>query len=484
MRRVLCVMVLAVMASASVSRGDNSLRIVDDQLRYGHRLCDVWCVDVVDWHRLGDTPASIYGTVQPMAAQGVNTIGWTLHGLGAEGVFFNPNGTVIDETLGKCFAGATLRVRDHYVSTIISLFAADRTCRLADKDAYCRAAGEAAKLLGRKHATIFVAGDLFGEGDWRGAPYPLSNPAHAIAVCQAINDANDEPLVAIPAKVVPFEFEGVGDHALCYVADNTASLRALLAEPGDEKVRPLPPGVVVLDARQCLRMHDVKGDRRKAVKQFCNRVEARRMALLPPLSDKPKEPRDDILTPEEKAAGFVPLFNGYTLHGWTTLLPSWSTWSAGDGEIRCNGKDGQWLRTTKRYGSFVLRLEYKIAKNGNSGLFVWSPLDGRSSRFGMEMQIRGLTKKKLDEDCTGAIYEVFSPKVDSFRPAGKWNEVEVVCRGSRVTITVNGQVVQDFDADRVDKLKPRLRRGVIGLQDHGNPVSFRRIRIKELDDKK
>ena len=99
------------------------------------------------------------------------------------------------------------------------------------------------------------------------------------------------------------------------------------------------------------------------------------------------------------------------------------------------------------------------------------------------MQIRGVHRDKVNTDTTGAIYAVRPPREDASNPPGEWNQVEIACRGSKVTITVNGRVVQDFDADAVPELKGRLRRGVIGLQDHGCQVWFRRIRIKELGRK-
>ena len=239
-------------------------------------------------------------------------------------------------------------------------------------------------------------------------------------------------------------------------------------------------GVITVDATRFLRLSDVASDVKEGTRRYLERVERERLAVRAPIQAPKGPPPGDLLTPREKAAGFAPLFDGRTLEGWTTLLPDWSVWSVENGAIKCAGKNGQWLRTRKRYGSFILRFEYKISRNGNSGVFVWSPLVGRSSRFGMEMQIRGLRKKKVDDDATGAIYDVLAPREDASNPPGAWNRVDIACRDSKVTVNINGRVVQDFDADEVPKLQGRLRRGVIGLQDHGDEVWFRNSRILEL----
>jgi len=114
----------------------------------------------------------------------------------------------------------------------------------------------------------------------------------------------------------------------------------------------------------------------------------------------------------------------------------------------------------------------------------WSlaPLDARASQFGMEMQILGVTGSGNPRDMTGAIYGALAPSEDAARPPGSWNEAEITCRGARVKIRINGQLVQDFDMDQVDELRERLRCGVVGLQDHGDEVWFRNVRIKTLED--
>jgi hypothetical protein len=195
--------------------------------------------------------------------------------------------------------------------------------------------------------------------------------------------------------------------------------------------------------------------------------------------------RDDILTAEEKSASWVALFDGQTLEGWTTLVPSWGKWSVERGAVKCAPGEWPWpcLYSRKRYASFILRLDYKIQKGGNSGIYLWSPLDGRPSRLGIEVQLTHTAKKTLNSHATtGAIYGVLAPRENASNPPGEWNHVEVACHGSKVTVTINDRIVQDFDADKIPQLQNRLRKGLIGLQNHGSLVYFRNIRIKVLSD--
>jgi hypothetical protein len=227
-----------------------------------------------------------------------------------------------------------------------------------------------------------------------------------------------------------------------------------------------------------LTRRDVKGDYAKGVEKYALQVERDRVSVkLPPPTIKGK-PATQIVSAQEEAEGWVPLFDGKSLEGWTTLTDNWGGWSVQEGELKCAGTSGPWIRTVKRYGSFALRLQFNISPNGNSGVFIRAPYDARCSRFGMEVQILGTHKDKPDKDTTGAIYSAREPLQDAGRPAGQWNDLEIICDRGHVTVRLNNQMVQDFHMDAEPALKGRLTQGCIGLQDHGNLVSFRNIRIK------
>jgi len=185
--------------------------------------------------------------------------------------------------------------------------------------------------------------------------------------------------------------------------------------------------------------------------------------------------------------GFQPLFDGRTLAGWRVV--GQGAWLVRDGEIACPGTGGSWLRTERQYGSFRLRLEYRIPPGANSGIFVRVPENGRSSRQGFEVQILDDFGKPPSVTGTGSLYQVVAPTVNASRPAGEWNEMEITCDGPRIRIVLNGVAVIDTRADdaalnaaRAVLFKPALRsrRGYIGLQDHGAGVRFRNLRIHEL----
>ncbi|HQO34429.1 MAG TPA: DUF1080 domain-containing protein [bacterium] len=217
---------------------------------------------------------------------------------------------------------------------------------------------------------------------------------------------------------------------------------------------------------------------------FLKAVCAAQLALHGPIPEEAEATRAEdatgILEPGEKEDGFVPLFDGKTLKGWTTLSDSWQSFSVQNGEIACDGSaPNTYLRTQRQYKDFILRLEVKISEGGNSGIFVRAPLWGRSSRIAFETQILGDSTSDPTNPF-GAVYDVLAPKEDASKGPGEWNAFEIDCRGPLVRIMVNGKEIHNFSMDDVPKMKDRIREGVIGLQDHRCKVWFRKIRMKEL----
>jgi hypothetical protein len=195
---------------------------------------------------------------------------------------------------------------------------------------------------------------------------------------------------------------------------------------------------------------------------------------------------------QEKADGFVPLFNGKDLEGWKTFDARKDVWSAGDGLLVCGGEGGGWLGTDKEYANFVLRLEYRLRPAGNSGVYIRAPDKGHISRVGMEIQIlddEHPSYARLDYyQYTGSIYHVVPPMRRATKPAGEWNSMEIRADGRQVVVTLNGKKIVDADLDHcvkdaaVAKEHPGLARttGRIGLQSHTDRVEFRNLRVKEL----
>lgn len=191
-------------------------------------------------------------------------------------------------------------------------------------------------------------------------------------------------------------------------------------------------------------------------------------------------PDNSVLSEAERAEGWTSLFDGKTLDGWWIRGLNKKGFEVKDGAIAWAAPGAVALYTRDRYTNFILRLEYRIAERGNSGLFLRGPRTGRSSKIGMEFQLFDDAGKTPDAHTTGAVYDVEPALVNASKPAGEWNTVEIMLDGPIMKASVNGQVVQDRNLDEHDELRHRLREGFIGLQDHGCHVAFRNIRVKKL----
>ena len=176
------------------------------------------------------------------------------------------------------------------------------------------------------------------------------------------------------------------------------------------------------------------------------------------------------------------LFNGRDLTGWVVMFAG--EWTVEDGAlVGRNGKDwstnpqksGSWLRTEKRYGDFILELEYAINEGGNSGIFIRSALEKNPAFSGHEMQIVADYGRQPTKGSAGSLYDVVPAKKNMSKPAGEWNHVRIVTHGRRIQITWNGEQTIDYETSR-------LTRGYIGLQNHDGKsvVRFRNLRITEL----
>jgi hypothetical protein len=184
---------------------------------------------------------------------------------------------------------------------------------------------------------------------------------------------------------------------------------------------------------------------------------------------------------------FLPLFNGKDLDGWHARGGGkLESWSVKDGILTAKAGGG-WLATKGTYGDFILRAEWRLPKNGNSGVFLRVPdLDTKvsPSQTAMEIQILddtgpSYTKLKPYQYC-GSLYG-FVPRSKAVYRPGEWNRYEITCQGNRVVVVFNDEKVVDADIAQFPDLRKRPRRGFIGLQNHGSAVEFRKVEIKVLD---
>jgi hypothetical protein len=178
--------------------------------------------------------------------------------------------------------------------------------------------------------------------------------------------------------------------------------------------------------------------------------------------------------------GFQPLFNGKDTTGWKLRNPSGKNcWVVEDGILKNNvpkGAHGTDLLTEKKYRNFVVRYEFMVPDNSNSGFY----LRGRH-----EIQILGDAKGgKVSKGCNGALYAFKEPDAFVSKPATEWQTAEVTMIGNRITMILNGQKIHDNVVcdrptggeldNKVNEPGPFLVQG-----DHGT-VWFRNLRVKEL----
>lgn len=191
----------------------------------------------------------------------------------------------------------------------------------------------------------------------------------------------------------------------------------------------------------------------------------------------------------ERQQGFVSLFDGRSLDGWQGSVKGYVP---ENGLLVCLKKGGGKLFTTREYGDFVFRFEFKLEPGGNNGVGIRMPAEGNAAYGGMEIQIlddTGPIYKNLQPyQYHGSIYGVVPAKRGHLNPVGQWNREEIMCQGPRVRVTLNDAVIVDADLSQIagetidHREHPGLRRpsGFLGFLGHGARIEFRNLRIKEL----
>ena len=193
--------------------------------------------------------------------------------------------------------------------------------------------------------------------------------------------------------------------------------------------------------------------------------------------------------------GFVSLFNGKDLSHWNTT-GNWLPQK--DGSLLIHPRKGErgWQRydayliSKKKYKDFILDLEYKYPKGGNSGVFFRIGNPKQPVSTGIECQILdsfGKPHDKMGHHDHGGIIRTMGASKNMSKKHGEWNRMIITCKGTHLKVSLNGEKIIDH---RLDKKGPGKNAGVsdrpleghIGLQDHGEPnnLHFRNIRLKEI----
>jgi hypothetical protein len=205
------------------------------------------------------------------------------------------------------------------------------------------------------------------------------------------------------------------------------------------------------------------------------------------------QPPDGEKAPSEGESGYQTLFNGQDLAGW---VGDTKGYKVEEGTLVSPSQGGGRLFTADEYSDFSFRFEFKLAPGGNNGVGIRTPLEGDPAYVGMEIQILddspGRFRSIKPWQVHGSIYGVAPAKTGHLKPAGQWNQEEIIVRGRQVTVVLNGATIVDVDIDQATaggtpdgKPHPGLARdkGHIGFLGHGARIEFRNIRIKDLASK-
>ncbi|HEY3389028.1 MAG TPA: family 16 glycoside hydrolase [Prolixibacteraceae bacterium] len=199
---------------------------------------------------------------------------------------------------------------------------------------------------------------------------------------------------------------------------------------------------------------------------------------------------------EETKEGFKPLFNGNNFEGWTGNTVDYHV---ENGEIVLhidNGPSHGNLFTKDEYSDFDYRFEFQLTPAANNGLGIRAPLEGDAAYVGMELQILDnedpVYATLAPYQYHGSVYGVIPAKRGYLKPTGQWNYEEVIAKGPKIKVILNGTVILDGDIKEASKNgtadhkeHPGLLRekGHIGFLGHGSVVKFRNIRLKDLSKK-
>ncbi|OKL41846.1 3-keto-disaccharide hydrolase [Pontibacter flavimaris] len=207
---------------------------------------------------------------------------------------------------------------------------------------------------------------------------------------------------------------------------------------------------------------------------------------------------------------WISLFDGETTTGWHTYGKDavGKAWIIDDSALHLDASnkkdwqtsDGGDIVTEEEFDNFHLQLEWKVAENGNSGIIFYVKEDTSKYKYtwntGLEMQVldnNGHPDAKIKTHRAGDLYDLIASSPETVKPAGEWNQVEIISDNGQLQFFQNGEKVlettlwDDNWRQLVAKSKfadmpdwGTFKSGKIALQDHGDNVWYRNIRIKRL----
>lgn len=198
------------------------------------------------------------------------------------------------------------------------------------------------------------------------------------------------------------------------------------------------------------------------------------------------------ITSKEQEKGFEVLFDGTSLEKWTGNT---TEYVLEDGCIVMKPVQemGGNFYTKEEYDDFVLRFEFQLTVGANNGLGIRHDMvDNEQGYSGMELQILDNEDPQYQDlkpyQYHGSVYGIIPAKRGYLKPVGEWNEQEVIAKGNKITVILNGVTILDGDLLEATKNLSLERfskavfnkKGHIAFLGHGSEIKFKNIRIKPL----
>ncbi|MBW6501980.1 MAG: DUF1080 domain-containing protein [Bacteroidales bacterium] len=219
----------------------------------------------------------------------------------------------------------------------------------------------------------------------------------------------------------------------------------------------------------------------------------------------------NTLTESEKSEGWLLLFNGTDFTGWrqyngTAMPKNWILEDdamkvcTGVGRTPGQGANGDIIYHLKEFSNFELSLDWRTSKMGNSGIFYYVKEVPKQPIYFAAPEVQILdnidaTDNKIASHLAGSLYDMIAADPKTVKPVGEWNNIVIRVKDGKVTHTQNGVKVVEYELwtpewdALVENSKFKTfpgfiagipKSGYIGLQDHGYPICFRNIKIREL----
>jgi hypothetical protein len=214
------------------------------------------------------------------------------------------------------------------------------------------------------------------------------------------------------------------------------------------------------------------------------------------LAKEPAMAAPNTLTAAEKAAGWKLLFDGKTTAGWRGFKQAQigPGWKVAGGVLSPDPKVAKDIITKDKFENFDLTFDWRISPKGNSGvMFHVIEVGDETYESGPEYQILDNARGEPPLQQAGGLFALVAPSMDMTRPVGEFNHARIVVDHGRVQHWLNGMKVAEYDIGSAD-FKARVAAskftrwpqfatgatGFIALQNHGDDVAFRDIKIRRL----